>query len=156
MYRIGFGFDVHPIKEEQQGLYLGGIKISDEHCSIGHSDGDALIHAIVDAILGATNEGNIGIWFPENEENRGRRSTGFLEAIREKVLKGKYEIINIDSVVVIDKIRLNPFIESIRLKLAEALDIDPKNISVKPKSGNTMYEDSVTAYAVCMLKKVGT
>ena len=156
MYRVGIGFDVHPLEANKKGLYLGGIKVSEEYSSIGHSDGDALIHAIVDAILGATNAGNIGNWFPENEENRGRRSTEFLEIIRKKVLTGTYEILNIDSVIITDKVRLNPHIENIRLKLAEILDINKGNINVKPKSGNTLYGNSVSVYAVCMLKKVGT
>ena len=154
MYRIGLGYDVHPLKEGTKGLYIGGVKVSDSVYLSGHSDGDVLCHSIVDAILGASSMGNIGTWFPENDRNLGRRSLEFLEVLGEEI-KGIWEIMNIDSVIVIESVRLSGFVEEIEKSIAGALGIGASVVSVKPKSGNGSVGSFAQAQAVCLLRKVG-
>jgi len=154
MYRAGIGYDVHPIARGNKGLFLGGVKVSDEFYLHGHSDGDVLSHAIVDAILGAAGAGNIGLWFPENEVNRSRRSIEFLAEVRTG-LTDSWEIVNIDSVVVIGEVRLSGRIAEIEESIAQALKVSSEIISVKPKSGNGGGTQFVQSQAICLLRRVG-
>lgn len=152
--RVGLGYDIHPLVTGERGFYLGGVKVSREFYLFGHSDGDVLTHAIVDALLGAAHLGNIGGWFPENELNKNRRSLDFLSQLKED-LKGKWEIVNIDSVVIVEVVRLNRYVETMERTIADALGVSEELVSVKPKSGNGSVGDFVQSHAICFLKKVG-
>ncbi|CCU85969.1 MAG: 2-C-methyl-D-erythritol 2,4-cyclodiphosphate synthase [Mesotoga sp.] len=152
--RVGIGYDIHSIKPGDRGMYLGGVKVSDTFYLAGHSDGDALCHAIVDAILGSTSSGNIGISFPEDEKNRDRRSIEFLMEVAESI-RGRWRILNVDAVVVIEKVRLAGFVSSMTENVARALGIESEQVNVKPKSGNGSSPGFVQVHAVCLLEKVG-
>ncbi len=152
MNRIGIGYDIHPLDLTKGNLKLGGILISEKISSIGHSDGDVFIHAMIDSILGAVNKGNIGLLFPENEKNKNRNSEEFLCEIFGKI--GKYvKIINIDSIIVLENIKINPFIINIKEKISRMLHLDFERISCKPKSGNGFYKGYVAAEVITLLEK---
>jgi len=152
MNRVGIGYDIHPLDLTKGNLYLGGVLISNRISSVGHSDGDALIHAMIDSLLGAINKGNIGIMFPENEKNRNRNSEELLCEIFGKI--GKYvKIINIDSIVVLENIKINPFIINIKENISRMLNLDLDKISCKPKSGNGFFKGYVMAEVITLLEK---
>ncbi len=155
LYRIGFGWDVHKISKKKGSLFIGGIKVSDKYFAIAHSDGDALIHSLVDAILGALSEGNIGKMFPSDEKNRNRRS-GELLGETVNILRDKsYRVVNVDSTIIVKEINLEGFLNEMTAFLSGKLEVDKKCISIKPKSGNGVYEKIVMAYTTIMLKRSG-
>ena len=129
--RVGIGNDIHRLAEGRN-LILGGVKIPSDKGEVAYSDGDVLIHAIIDAILGATALGDIGALFPDTDEaNRGRSSTEMLES----VLKlADARIVNIDTIVELEKPKLRNHIDSIRESIAECMGIDKCQISVKAKT----------------------
>ena len=129
--RVGIGNDIHRLAEGRN-LIIGGVKIPSDKGEVAHSDGDVLIHAIIDAILGATALGDIGALFPDTDEaNRGRSSTEMLES----VLKlADARIVNIDTIVELEKPKLRNHIDSIRESIAECIGIDKCQISVKAKT----------------------
>jgi len=129
--RIGFGYDVHPFVEGRD-LILGGVKIPFEKGLQGHSDADALCHAITDAILGSIAAGDIGTHFPDSDDRyRDISSLMLLEKTREMVKKRSCQIINIDSTVVLQKPKINKFTLSMRQNIANSLSIDIDQVSVK-------------------------
>ncbi|MBO8166500.1 MAG: 2-C-methyl-D-erythritol 2,4-cyclodiphosphate synthase [Kosmotoga sp.] len=155
MYRTGIGYDIHPLKRGDKGLYIGGVKVSDIYYAKAHSDGDVLVHAILDAVLGASCKGNIGALFPEIAENLNRRSLEFLDYLRSKIIGHGFRIVNIDSVVIVENVRLTPYLEEITKSITEALSIEKSRFSLKPKSGNGMFADSIQAYVTCLLSTEG-
>ena len=131
MVKMGIGYDIHPLKKGSH-LVVGGMKISGELSSDGHSDGDALIHAIIDAILGAANLGDIGQFFPSDEKEwKGMNSTHFLSTTIKKVRSVGYKLEHVDTVVILQKPEIRQFIPEMQLKLAQALQTNKENISVK-------------------------
>ncbi|MBR1667513.1 MAG: 2-C-methyl-D-erythritol 2,4-cyclodiphosphate synthase [Bacteroidaceae bacterium] len=157
-FRIGFGYDVHQLAEDRD-LWLGGIKIEHTHGLLGHSDADVLIHAICDAILGAANMRDIGYHFPPKKGNE-------FENIDSKILLRKtldivatrgYTIGNIDSTICAERPKLNPHIPQMQQTLAEVMNIEPDDISIKAttteKLGFTGREEGISAYAVVLLQK---
>ncbi|MEA2066498.1 MAG: 2-C-methyl-D-erythritol 2,4-cyclodiphosphate synthase [Thermotogota bacterium] len=155
LYRIGFGWDVHRIEKEKGSLYVGGIKVSDDFRAIAHSDGDALIHSLIDAILGALSKGNIGVMFPADEKNRGRRSTELLKEAIDVLKNSSFRVVNIDSTVIIKEVNLGDQINEMVALLSNKLDIDKRRISIKPKSGNGIYERVLMAYSTLLLERRG-
>lgn len=155
--RVGTGFDVHSL-EEGLPFRLGGINIPHYKGAKGHSDADTLIHAICDAMLGAAALGDIGIHFPDtSEEFRGIDSTILLQKTY-KIIKNKgFDIINIDSVVMLQKPKISPYIYEMRKTLANLLKINIENVSIKAstteKLGFIGNEAGVAANAVVLLKK---
>jgi len=135
MMRIGFGNDVHRL-EAGRKLILGGVTVSEEIGAVGHSDADALCHAITDAILGALALGDIGSHFPDSDPKwKGADSFVFLrEALR---LAGErdFQISNLDCTIDLERPKLRPHIEAMREKIAEALGCEVGRISVKAKTG---------------------
>ena len=131
MIRTGIGYDVHQLANGRK-LIIAGISIPSENGSVGHSDGDALSHAIIDAVLGAASLGDLGDYFPsEDDKWKGANSLDLLsESIRLLTSEG-YSINNIDSVVIIQKPKLKTHIPKIRKNLAETIGIPIENISVK-------------------------
>ncbi|TYB92332.1 MAG: 2-C-methyl-D-erythritol 2,4-cyclodiphosphate synthase [Kosmotoga sp.] len=155
LHRIGFGWDVHKIAKEKGELYIGGIKVSDNYRAIAHSDGDALIHSLIDAILGALSRGNIGIMFPANERNRGRRSVELLDETVVVLKNSLFKLVNIDCTIIIKEVNLGEQINEIVTFLSSKLGIDKRKISIKPKSGNGIYEGVLMAYSTLLLKRRG-
>lgn len=156
MLRIGNGYDVHRLVEGRK-LILGGVEIPHTKGVLGHSDGDVLLHAITDAIIGALGLGDIGLHFPDNDENlKGIDSSILLKKIDKMMKDKKYEIVNIDGVIVMQKPKLRPYIDEIERNIAKILNIDSELVNVKAKTeeklGFTGDESGVKSYCVVLLE----
>lgn len=156
--RIGNGYDVHKLTEGRK-LILGGVEIPYEKGLLGHSDADVLIHAIMDSILGSLAKGDIGKLFPDSSaEFKDISSIVLLKKVNEVLKKEKYAIINIDSIVVAQSPKLAPYIDEMRKNIADALETDVQNISVKAttteKLGFEGRGEGISSYSVCLLEKM--
>lgn len=156
-YRIGNGYDVHALAEGES-LWLGGIKIEHEKGTIAHSDGDVLIHAICDAMLGALALGDIGKHFPDtSSEFKNIDSKILLKKCSELIKSEGYSIVNIDSTICAQRPKLKDHIEGMRKCLAGVLDIDFDQISIKAttteKLGFVGREEGISSYAVVLVEK---
>lgn len=156
MFRVGFGYDVHALGEGLR-LVLGGVEIPHEKGCIAHSDGDVLVHAICDALLGAVAMGDIGKHFPDTSaEFKGIDSLVLLRRVVEIVRECGYTIGNIDSTIAMQRPKLRPHIDLMRERIAEAAGIDIGQVSVKATTtehlGFEGEERGVSATAVCLLK----
>lgn len=130
-YRVGLGFDFHPFAEDRE-LVLGGVKIPDIAGLSGHSDADALTHAVIDALLGAAGLNDIGAMFPDTDPSyKGVSSLLLLEKVCETVRENGFVIGNVDIVVIAEVPRLDPHRETIRARLAGCLQIPPEDVAVK-------------------------
>lgn len=152
--RCGTGYDAHRLAPGLP-LFLGGVKIPYTHGLSGHSDADVLIHAVIDALLGAAAAGDIGHHFPMTETYRGISSVKLLERTREIVAEKGYAIINVDATIVMQKPRLAPYVPQMRKNIAEALCIDIEAVSVKATTTEGMgfegMQQGVSSMAVAML-----
>lgn len=158
MHRIGLGNDIHRLVEGRP-LFIGGVKIESDLGADGHSDADVLCHAITDAILGALALGDIGTHFPNNEERwRNAESFVFLRYAVGLMKEHGYEVVNLDSTVHLEKPKLRPYIDQIRIGLAEALEVETNCVSVKAKTGEGVdavgESRAIRADAVILLTKV--
>lgn len=156
-FRIGQGFDVHKL-EQGLPLVLGGVKIPHSKGIVAHSDGDVLIHAICDALLGAANLGDIGIHFPDNtNEFKGADSRVLLSKTCELIREKGFEINNIDSTLCLENPKIFPFIDKMKVEISKAAKISIEDISIKAttneKLGYVGREEGVCAYAVALLYK---
>jgi len=156
--RIGNGYDVHKLTQGRK-LILGGVDIPYEKGLLGHSDADVLVHAIMDAMLGALALGDIGKLFPDTSADfKDISSILLLKKVNEVLIKENYGIINIDSIVVAQAPKLAPYIDSMRQNIAEALGIPVENISVKATTTERLgFEgrgEGISSYAVCLLEKL--
>lgn len=134
-FRIGIGNDIHRLAAGRK-LILGGVHVPFEKGPVGHSDGDALAHAICDALLGAAALGDIGRHFPDSSpEWHGASSLRFLRQTRVLLKAAGYEIVNVDATIGLERPKLAPNIPEMRRKLAAALGIKPDQVSVKAKTG---------------------
>lgn len=154
--RVGFGYDVHKL-EEGQILLIGGVKISHYKGSVAHSDGDVLIHAICDALLGASNLRDIGFHFPDSDEQfRGIDSGVLLEKVVKLVRNKGLEISNIDSTVILQKPKVSSYIPEMKVNLAKILNIEEDQISIKATSTEKLgfegKEEGIGANAIVLLK----
>ncbi len=153
--RIGTGYDVHRLTDGRE-LIIGGVKIPYEMGLLGHSDADVLLHAIMDALLGAAALGDIGKHFPDTEaEFRGISSMELLRRVGE-ILEGKcYLIENIDATIIAQAPKMSPHIEKMRENIAQALGMDVSYVSVKATTeeglGFTGRGEGISAQAVCLL-----
>ena len=137
-FRVGIGYDSHRFSRGRP-LILGGVHIPSEIGLQGHSDADAVCHAITDAILGAAGMGDIGEMFPDTEAaNKNRDSIGMLEAAVRRVSSSGYAVSQVDVSVVTEAPRIGPYREQMRSRLATALGIDSTGVSVKGKSNEGM------------------
>ncbi|MDH3529081.1 MAG: 2-C-methyl-D-erythritol 2,4-cyclodiphosphate synthase [Acidobacteriota bacterium] len=133
--RIGFGNDIHRLGKGGS-LILAGIVISTDVGAVGHSDADALFHAVTDAILGALAEGDIGTHFPPDDKSwQNADSSRFLKESIKLMKRRDYEVVNLDTTVSLEAIKLRPFIEQMRERLADFLETDISNVSIKAKTG---------------------
>jgi len=131
MTRIGVGYDVHRL-DDGEDLYIGGVKIPSNIGSVGHSDGDALCHAIVDALLGAVGLGDIGKYFPSSDDSwKDVQSSVFLIDALSKINNAGFNINNIDTTIIIQKPRLENHVLQIRENLSKIIDLDESKINVK-------------------------
>lgn len=131
MIKTGIGYDVHQLAEGEK-LILGGVEIPSEVGAVGHSDGDALLHAIVDALLGASGLGDIGQLFPsEDDQWKDADSLNFLNVVGEKVRSAGFEINHVDAIIILQKPKLAGFIPEMKYKIAYTLQLDEGQVSVK-------------------------
>lgn len=129
--RIGTGYDVHKLVPGRK-LILGGVEIPYERGLLGHSDADVLLHAIMDALLGAAALGDIGKWFPDTDDTyKGADSTKLMERVREILEEHYFLIENVDATVIAQAPKLRPYIDQMRQNIADALQIDLSQVSVK-------------------------
>lgn len=157
MIRIGFGYDVHKLVEGRD-LWLGGIKIPHTMGLLGHSDADVLIHAICDALLGAANMRDIGYHFPDTSaDTLDIDSKILLRKTMELIATKGYTLGNIDATICAERPKINPHVEEMKKCLAEVMNTDIDNISIKAttteKLGFTGREEGISAYAVVLIEK---
>lgn len=156
-FRIGFGYDVHQLKEGLD-FWLGGIKIDHTHGSYGHSDADVLIHVICDALLGAANMRDIGYHFSDKDPRyKGIDSKILLKKVVDMLREHNYEIGNIDSTICLQTPKINPYVPEMKTCLAKVMEIEENNVSIKAttteKLGFVGREEGVSAYAVALIYK---
>ena len=157
MFRIGEGWDSHALVAGRP-LILGGVNVPHSHGLLGHSDADALSHAITDALFGAAAMGDIGRHFPDTDEQyRGADSLALLaEAVRRVRLAG-WKIGNVDCTIVAERPKMAPHIQAMRLRLGQALGLHPDQINIKAKTaeglGPVGRGESIEARAVCLLMR---
>lgn len=137
--RIGFGYDSHVFTDAAKPLVLGGVLIPDGPGLKAHSDGDVLIHAVIDALFGAAVLGDIGSHFPDTDERwKGADSARLLESAIAEVRAAGYGVGNLDVTVICERPRLRPHVEAIRARLARILGVDVAQVSVKGKTNEKM------------------
>jgi len=155
--KIGIGYDVHQLAEGYE-FWLGGIKIDNPKGAVGHSDADVLIHAICDALLGAANLRDIGYHFSDTSaEFKGIDSKILIKRVIKLLKDKRFTIGNIDSIIILQRPKIQQFIEEMKTTLATVMDIDTENISIKAttteKLGFTGREEGIAAQAVVLIEK---
>ena len=158
MMRIGYGYDVHRLVEGRR-LVLGGVEIDHTSGLLGHSDADVLLHAIVDAILGAAALGDIGSHFPDTADRwRDADCSSFARYAAEKIELEGYRVANIDATVVAERPKIGPHVDAMRSRIAELLGVDVTHVSVKATTSEGMgfvgERRGIAAHAVCLLEKI--
>lgn len=158
MFRIGHGYDVHKLVEGRK-LILGGVEIPHTVGLLGHSDADVLVHAVMDAMLGALAMGDIGHLFPDTDETfRGADSMKLMEEVCRRIREAGWEIGNIDATVIAQAPKLAPYILTMRENIAKVCGCDVSQISVKAtteeKLGFTGEKLGISAHAVALMKKI--
>lgn len=157
MLRIGYGNDIHRL-EANRKLILGGVEIPSELGAVGHSDADALLHAVTDAILGALALGDIGSHFSDKDERwKGANSVIFLQEAVKMMHEKNFRVGNIDSTISLEKPKLRPHIDAMRRNLARILECETDCVSVKAKTGEKVdavgENRAIRADAVVLLEK---
>jgi 2-C-methyl-D-erythritol 2,4-cyclodiphosphate synthase len=157
--RVGFGYDVHRF-EEGRTLFLGGVELEGEIGLTGHSDADVLLHALVDALLGAAALGDIGTHFPASDAaNSGRSSADFVRAAAGRVRHAGYRVSNVDATVIAERPKLAGRIASMRAAIAGMLDIGIEDVSVKASTNNGLGAlgagEGIAAQAVVLIEREG-
>lgn len=156
--RIGMGYDVHKLVEGRK-LILGGVEIPYEKGLLGHSDADVLLHAIMDALLGAAALGDIGKHFPDTDPAyKGISSIRLLEHVANLLEEHQFLIENIDATIIAQRPKMRPYIDTMRENIAKALKMEADQINVKATTeeglGFTGSGEGISSQAICMLEKV--
>ena len=156
--RRGTGYDVHKLVEGRK-LILGGVDIPYEKGLLGHSDADVLLHAIMDALLGAAGLGDIGLHFPDTDEKyKGADSIKLMESVRELLSDNGYVTGNIDATIIAQRPKLRPYIDQMRENIARAMGIDVSQVNVKATTeeglGFTGSGEGMASQAVCTIESV--
>ena len=156
-FRVGFGYDSHRFAPGRP-LVIGGIVIPYELGLAAHSDGDVLIHAVCDALLGAAGLKDIGTWFPDNDDTYKNADSTLLLAKVVEVVGGKgWTVNNLDCTLVLERPKMKPYVDDIILKLSQLLHVSPENIAVKAKTnekmGFTGAGEGIAAVAAVTLRK---
>ncbi|MBH30457.1 MAG: 2-C-methyl-D-erythritol 2,4-cyclodiphosphate synthase [Candidatus Marinimicrobia bacterium] len=158
MIRTGIGYDVHRLAKGE-ALILGGVTIRSEKGSVGHSDGDVITHAIVDALLGASGCGDIGTHFPSDDERwKGMSSLHFLSNTVKVIGDAEFQITNVDATVILENPRLSGYLEEMKKVLAAEMKIEPGAISVKATTTDGLgfigQKEGIGAMAIATVTKV--
>ncbi len=156
--KVGFGFDVHQLKEGHPFI-LGGVNLAHHSGAFGHSDADVLLHAICDALLGAANLRDIGFHFSNKDERwKGISSLVLLQHVVKLLTEKNWQIGNIDAMVCLEAPKINPHIPEMKAHIAKAAGIDEDDISIKATTNEQLgfigREEGVVAYAVCLIERV--
>ncbi len=153
--RIGLGFDSHAFQAGVP-LVIGGLKLDHPEGLAGHSDGDLLLHAITDALLGAVSAGDIGTFFPPSDPKwKGADSTVFLQTALEEVALAGYTIVNIDCVLVMHRPKIVPIAAELRERVADLLALDIKRVSIKGKTPEGLAQDgTAVCHVVALLESI--
>ena len=156
--RIGTGYDVHRL-EEGRKMMIGGVEIPHEKGLLGHSDADVLLHAIMDALLGAAALGDIGRHFPDTDEKyRGISSLKLLSEVSELISGNGYVVSNIDATIIAQAPKMRPYIDTMRENVAKTLGISIEQVNIKATTeehlGFTGREEGIAAEAVCLLESL--
>ena len=155
--KVGFGFDVHQLKEGED-FWLGGIKIPHTKGAVGHSDADVLIHTICDALLGAANLRDIGFHFPPTDNKyKGIDSKILLQEVVKLIAEKGYQVGNVDATIALETPKINPHIPAMKKVLAQILQVDEDDVSIKATTTERLgfegREEGVSAYAVVLIEK---
>ncbi len=158
MYRIGQSSDIHKLVKDRK-LILGGVEIKSEVGLLGHSDADALLHAIAEAIIGALALNDLGHHFPDNDDKyKDISSLKILEEVYKLMINNGYEIVNVDSLIMIENIKMKPYINMMKENIAQTLNTSINNVNVKAtcaeKLGFIGKGEGVMAQAIVLLKKI--
>ncbi|MGY8780746.1 MAG: 2-C-methyl-D-erythritol 2,4-cyclodiphosphate synthase [Fidelibacterota bacterium] len=138
MIRTGIGYDVHQLAEGETFI-IGGVQIASTFGSVGHSDGDALFHAVVDALLGAAGLGDIGQFFPSEDDTwKGAPSSHFLADAVKRVREAGFEINNVDATIILQKPKLSELISQMKNNLAYSMQVDESQVSVKATTTDSL------------------
>ncbi len=156
--RIGIGYDIHPLARGRR-LMLGGVEIEHEKGLAGHSDADALVHALCDALLGAANLGDLGEHFPETEEFAGAAGIDLLRTVAGLVTEAGWKLVNADCIIHAERPILSPYRERMAGAMAAALDVSTERISIKFTRGEGLgsigREEAIAARAVVLVTDNG-
>ena len=157
-FRVGFGFDVHRLKDRLD-FWLGGIKVPHTKGGLGHSDADVLIHSICDALLGAANLGDIGKHFPDTDlKYKGIDSKILLKEVMVFIRAKGYELVNIDSTICLQTPKIGSYIPEMQKVLANSMGVDIDLVSIKATTTETLgfvgREEGVSAYATVLINKI--
>ncbi len=157
MFRIGFGYDIHPLAAGRRFI-LGGIEIPFPEGPAGHSDGDGLVHAVIDSLLGAMGEGDIGLHFPDTDPRY--KDVSSLELLREVMARLKsngWTVVNLDTVVVAEEPKISPFVPGMKAVLGPILGLGTEALNVKAKTneglGPVGDKRAVACWAVALISK---
>ena len=149
--RIGYGWDSHEFKPGIP-LKIGGVELPHTHGLAGHSDGDVLLHALTDALLGAVAAGDIGSYFPPSDARwKGADSVIFLKEALKQVRKAGYSVANVDSTLILDQPKIGPHAQRIQARIAELLGVRPDQVGIKAKTPEGMGTDNAAIAHVAVL-----
>lgn len=159
MFKVGIGYDIHRLTEGRD-LIIGGVKITHEKGLLGHSDADVLVHAIIDALLGAAGLDDIGTIFPDTDPRyKGADSVKLLLAVVEEITQKGFKIVNIDSNIIAQAPKMMPYIPKMKQVLADVLKLELSNISIKAKTKEKLDSvgegKAIEANAVVLLRNIG-
>lgn len=157
MFRIGLGHDTHRLTQGDS-IVLGGVRIAHTRSLLGHSDADVLLHAVTDALLGAAGLEDIGQLFPDTDPvNRGRDSGEMLQLAWAKIAQLGWQIVNLDCIVFAESPKLSPYKNQIKQRIAECLNIEPSQVGIKAKTGETVgpigRQEAISAESIVLLEK---
>ncbi len=153
--RIGFGYDSHEFKPGVP-CKIGGVELPHTHGLAGHSDGDVLLHAITDALLGAVAAGDIGTFFPPTDPKwKGANSVIFIEEAMRHVERAGYRVVNIDTTLILSQPKIVPHAAKIQTRVAELLKVQPDDVGIKAKTPEgTGTDNAAIAHAVVLIDKM--
>lgn len=155
---VGFGYDLHRLVEGES-LILGGVNIESSIGTLAHSDGDVLLHAIIDAILGSIGEGDIGEHFPDTDIKNKNIDSKIMLSYTLNLLKAKgYELVNVDNTIVLEKPKLSQIKEEIRSSVAQLLGLPNNRVNIKAttneKQDSMGKSESIVVYSICQVKEI--
>lgn len=157
--RIGLGYDIHQF-EEGDGIVLGGVSIPFNKGIKAHSDGDVVIHSVIDAILGAAGMGDIGVHFPDSDPEYKNADSRVLLRETEKFIRSKYLVGNLDVTVVVEAPKIKPYREEMMLKIASDLRMQPGDVNIKATTSERMgfigRGEGIAATSICLLHPIGS